>query len=251
MLHALLFCIYGYACFASTKSESRCCMKWRRSLLSLILSPDNCACKSWLLGWVQGVNTTHIYICMYCLLLFEVQDFWVITTVSHFCMASIGRPEESMNMANIRKKMVFHREHDCWTMGYWSIPFLDSQTTSVFSALLSSAKKFQKLAWLRSWSMKCWSAIWSRLASAFLQESIAPPPGLSYQLFPGWVGLIQPGFIWWGWECYGIHIVGMGLLWITYILSRSTAEEPRTSWSARTSIARQVGTWTCTAIEDG
>ena len=64
MLHALLFCIYGYAYFASTKSESRCCMKWRRSLLSLILSPANCACKSWLLGWVQGVNTTHIYMYM-------------------------------------------------------------------------------------------------------------------------------------------------------------------------------------------
>ena len=215
-----------------------------------------------------GVYIYIIYcLIYYCLRSSKWQDFWVIMTkryprnrhgYSH--RTSWGESEHGESPQNTS----FNREHDCWTMGlmgfnvrwdfgwFWDIPFFDKAKQHQWNFLHSaSAKKSQKLAWLRSWSMKCWSAIWSRLASAFLQESIAPPPGLSYQLFPGWVGLIQPGFIWWGWECYGIHIVGMGLLWITYILSRSTAEEPRTSWSARTSIARQVGAWTCTAIEDG
>ena len=57
----------------------------------------------------------------------------------------------------------------------WDLGHVQTKPNSIsFFPPLCFSKKSQNVSWLfRNWSMKCWSAIWSRLASPFLQESAA------------------------------------------------------------------------------
>ena len=115
-------------------------------------------------------------------------------------------------------------------MGFWMILgysiFRQSQTTSVKFTALCFCQEISETGLTQE-------LIYEMLECDMKQVGLSLPAGV--QCAPSWPQLSAISRLNWS-NSARFHMVGMGMLWntycgdgITYILSRSTAEEPRTS----------------------